>query len=424
MNQITKKSFAGHPCFSPDHADSAVRVHLPVAGRCNIQCNYCNRAYDCVNESRPGVTSSVLTPGQAHYYMEQMSRKMDISVVGIAGPGDPFADPDLTLRTLKLVRRSFPDITLCVSTNGLNLLSSIPVLVTAGVSHVTLTINAVDEQVGAGIYRWIRVNKRVFRGKEAASLLLQAQLAALASLRDHGITVKINTIIIPGVNDHHAVQVAKETARRGADIQNCIPMIPVDGAEFEDMSEPAPDMMKKIRQECGEYLVQMSHCQRCRADAAGLIGEKDPAAWIPELKQAAGMPMNPAENRPYVAVASREGFLVNQHLGEMDQILIYGMGEDNKMYLADKRPAPGKGGGDTRWEKLAATLHDCRAVLVQGAGIRPVAMLEEAGIHVHMVEGLIDDAVNRVFAGVPLTDMSCRTFSCSSGCTGTGGGCG
>ena len=29
-------------------------------GRCNIQCNYCDRKFDCTNESRPGVTSGVL----------------------------------------------------------------------------------------------------------------------------------------------------------------------------------------------------------------------------------------------------------------------------------------------------------------------------------------------------------------------------
>ena len=57
--------FNNHPCFSKDAHKKYGRVHLPVAPRCNIQCNFCNRKYDCMNESRPGVTSAVLTPQQA-----------------------------------------------------------------------------------------------------------------------------------------------------------------------------------------------------------------------------------------------------------------------------------------------------------------------------------------------------------------------
>ncbi|MDV7391825.1 hypothetical protein RZS08_10745, partial [Arthrospira platensis SPKY1] len=81
-----------HPCFNRDVCASVGRVHLPVAPACNIQCNYCNRKFDCVNESRPGVTSSVLSPGQALVYVQKiMEMRNDITVVGIAGPGDPFA---------------------------------------------------------------------------------------------------------------------------------------------------------------------------------------------------------------------------------------------------------------------------------------------------------------------------------------------
>lgn len=51
-----------HPCFNPAVKGQFGRVHLPVAPKCNIKCNFCNRKYDCINESRPGVTSNVLTP--------------------------------------------------------------------------------------------------------------------------------------------------------------------------------------------------------------------------------------------------------------------------------------------------------------------------------------------------------------------------
>ncbi len=60
-----------HPCFNSEARHRTARMHLPVAPKCNIQCNYCNRKFDCVNESRPGVTSAVLTPRQAVNYLDQ-----------------------------------------------------------------------------------------------------------------------------------------------------------------------------------------------------------------------------------------------------------------------------------------------------------------------------------------------------------------
>ena len=56
-----------------------------LAPLCNIQCNFCDRRYDCVNESRPGVTASGLSPHQALSYLDQaLVRDPRIAVVGIA----------------------------------------------------------------------------------------------------------------------------------------------------------------------------------------------------------------------------------------------------------------------------------------------------------------------------------------------------
>ena len=85
-------------------------------------CNFCNRKFDCVNESRPGVTSSLLSPHQALTYVDKtFDKRDDITVVGIAGPGDPFANADETMETLRLVREKYPDVLLCTSSNGLGI---------------------------------------------------------------------------------------------------------------------------------------------------------------------------------------------------------------------------------------------------------------------------------------------------------------
>ena len=80
------RDLSRHPCFNAAVKGSYGRVHLPVAPHCNIRCNYCNRKYDCVNESRPGVTSALLSPVQASLYMEKvLERETRIAVAGIAG---------------------------------------------------------------------------------------------------------------------------------------------------------------------------------------------------------------------------------------------------------------------------------------------------------------------------------------------------
>jgi len=125
-----------HPCFDEEAKHTNARVHLAVAPKCNIQCNYCNRKYDCVNESRPGVTSSILTPGQAAGYLRELDTRLDnLAVVGIAGPGDPFANPEETLETMRRVKADFPEKIFCLSTNGLDLEPYIDEIAELGVSH-------------------------------------------------------------------------------------------------------------------------------------------------------------------------------------------------------------------------------------------------------------------------------------------------
>lgn len=66
----TKADLDNHPCFNKKASASYGRVHLPVAPHCNIQCNFCNRIYDCANENRPGVTAKVQTPDESVKFLE------------------------------------------------------------------------------------------------------------------------------------------------------------------------------------------------------------------------------------------------------------------------------------------------------------------------------------------------------------------
>ena len=264
---------ANHPCFSRDAHKRAGRIHLPVAPECNIQCGYCVRKFDCVNESRPGVASTILTPGEAMDRVRAVVERSggEIAAVGIAGPGDPLAN-EATFETRDLVRREYPESILCVSTNGLMLPDRVNDLVAVGVRSLTVTINAVMPETAAAVYAWVSgENGERLRGIEGAQRLLERQWDGLAKAVRAGLVVKVNSVLIPGVNDFELPAVAMLAAEHGAHLSNILPLIPQ--ARFRTTKPPGPAEIHAARAACGEYLSQMTHCNQCRADACGLIGK-------------------------------------------------------------------------------------------------------------------------------------------------------
>lgn len=252
-----------HPCFSEKVKENFVRIHLPVAPICNIKCNYCNGRYDCVNESRPGITSRAVSPDQAFEHLKLAFKKESrIKVAGIIGPGDPFASPEVTMKTLRLAREGFPDLILCLSTNGPGLSPYMEQLTELRVTHVSVTVNMVDPIIGAKIYAWVRDGNMVYRKEKGAALLLKHQFKAIRMLKEHDIVVKINTVVIPGINEDHVIEVARVMGKLGVDLMNCIPMIPSPQSPFEHIPEPSEKVVSRIRKESERYVPQMRYCTR------------------------------------------------------------------------------------------------------------------------------------------------------------------
>jgi len=415
-----------HPCFNDAARAQHTRVHLPVAPRCNVQCNFCNRKFDCANETRPGVSSVLLSPAQSIIYLKKMIQNGEqVSVVGIAGPGDPFANANETMETLRLVRKEFPDVVLCIATNGLAVLPYVEELAELKVTHVTITVNAIDPAIGEQIYAWVRDNNKLYRGQEGAILLWERQAAAIQALRRHDIIVKINTIIIPGINDTAIEPVAKAVASLGASIMNCMPLYPVEGAAFADLPAPSVDTMHRVRAEAGKYLPLMAHCMRCRADAAGLLGAASSTTTQSLLEACASLPLDGSDKRTLVAVASREGVLVNEHLGHALRFLIYKK-TDSGYECIEERPSPQRGTGDERWNAMLQLLTDCKAIAVEHVGTRPRLVLEKGGLRVVEVSTIIEDALDIAFSGKPVpAHLAGGCTSCGSACkcTGSGEGC-
>jgi nitrogen fixation protein NifB len=269
--RVNKDFIKAHPCFTEEAHTKFSRAHLSVAPACNIQCRYCIRKFDCANESRPGITSKVLTPVEAVERTRVLVERSErLSVVGIAGPGDPLANAP-TFVTMRNIHAEFPDLTLCVSTNGLLLPESLAQLIASGVRSLTVTINAVTPETAEKVYQWVVFQGRRYEGRAAAELLLEKQWQGLEQAVSAGLVVKVNTVFIPGVNEAEIPMIAEQAGKRGAVIMNILPLIPQ--AEFADLKRPSHAELTRMREACRPFIKQMTHCKQCRADACGILGE-------------------------------------------------------------------------------------------------------------------------------------------------------
>ncbi|WP_407189997.1 nitrogenase cofactor biosynthesis protein NifB [Bradyrhizobium centrosematis] len=409
-----------HPCYSEDAHHYYARMHVAVAPACNIQCNYCNRKYDCANESRPGVVSEKLTPEQALRKVIAVATTIpQMTVLGIAGPGDPLANPAKTFKTFELVTKAAPDIKLCLSTNGLALPDYVDTIVKAKIDHVTITVNMIDPQIGAKIYPWIFFNHKRYTGVEAARILTQRQLLGLEMLSDHGILCKINSVMIPGINDDHLVEVNKAVTSRGAFLHNIMPLIsaPDHGTAFglKGQRGPTAQELKALQDACEGQISMMRHCRQCRADAVGLLGEDRSAQFSMDQVMKMDVRYDLEKRKAYqkrmedkrvskvaigqhgltevreemsaitllVAVATKGSGLINEHFGHAKELLVYELSTSGAKLIGPRRVQGYCQGGYGEEEKLSAIMRDirdCHAVFVAKIGGSPKTNLIKEGI--------------------------------------------
>lgn len=260
-----------HPCFSGEAHFKYGRIHLPVSPSCNIQCKFCKRKFNKF-ENRPGVTGELLTPNGALEILEKALKLCpDITVAGIAGPGDTLATPH-ALDTFELIHGKYPELIKCMSTNGLLLEEKAERIVKAGVKTITVTVNAVRADILQKICSHIVYNGQIIVGEEAALRLISAQLAGIKKISERGIPVKINTVLIPGVNDGHIGEIAWMTSSAGASLINIIPLIPQH--EMQNFRPPNCGELNIAREAAEKYLSVFRHCRQCRADACGIPGKE------------------------------------------------------------------------------------------------------------------------------------------------------
>ncbi|WP_101340839.1 nitrogenase cofactor biosynthesis protein NifB [Cereibacter azotoformans] len=410
-----------HPCYSEEAHHYFARMHVSVAPACNIQCNYCNRKYDCANESRPGVVSERLTPEQAARKVLAVAAEVpQLSVLGIAGPGDAAYDWKKTKATFDLVQAQLPDIKLCLSSNGLAVPDHVEEIVAMNIDHVTLTINTLDPEVGAKIYPWVFFRGRRHEGVKGAAILLARQMEALEMLVARGVLVKVNSVLIPGINEAGMVELNRVVKAKGAFLHNIMPLIsdPAHGTHFGLTGQRGPTAaeLRAVQDQCGDGANLMKHCRQCRADAVGMLGEDrgqeftldklpETIAEDGEEKRAAyrdWVSRERADRRAaaeaaqaeaafvaapplLVGVCTKGGGRINQHFGHATEFQIYEVDATGVRFITHRRAdnycVGGHGEGD-RLSEIIRTLEGVPVVLCARIGEAPRAKMAEVGIEV------------------------------------------
>ena len=117
-----------------------------------------------------------------------------------------------------------------------------------------------------------------------------------------------------------------------------------------------------------------------------------------------------------VAVATLEGVLVNQHLGEACQFAVFT--RESGAFASLKPVRPRLRAADSNDGTLWPILHDCRAGVGGHAGESPKSALASKGIRVVMMEGLIEEGLDAVYRNAEIRAPLRKQHRCGSGSGG------
>ena len=369
------------------HAAEPPGCTLPVAPQAVCRVRY----------ARDNQTRQALNPSEV---VAEIDRYPGLTRVELDGPGDPLASMATTLATLTVLRQHRPEVTIGLTTVGLQAAERAAELAAAGVARVTLLVDTLDAATAERLYAWIRPGKKNIPLPEAVPVLLDAQARAVPALAAAGLAVTIRTTVYPGVNAHQIPALAETLAELGATALHLVPFLPDPGRT--DAPPPATRVhMNELAKLTSRFVPTTSLVMAvadCGCDCGPRCGSGTTCGCGAATPVQTGLPQ-PTTERPRVAVVSATGMEVDLHLGQARTLLIYGPREDGLTCLLETRPTPDPGSGEARWQQLAETLPDCFALLAASAGLRPREILGHHGIRVLVGEQDIEGTVDVLYGG-------------------------
>lgn len=386
-----------HPCFNNCDFHNAI-IHLPVASRGNIQYKD-NTLKSCPDISLAGDGKGVISPCEAMgRFIETKKSIPYLTVAAIAGPGEALADFDAVKETFRLIRHRNPETLLCLSTNGLMLPIYANHLISLGVNYVTVTVNTINPETGAGIYDHITYLGHKYFGAEGANILLQNQLSGISYLASRGISVRMNIPVMKGINEYEIRDIVKMAKECGCKLTNIIKLVPDKRNAENGLETYSSDELSDFRKKCETVAPQSYYCKPCYASTVETLNTRISMEFEEETAVI-----------PYrFAVCSRNRTLTDQHFGHATKFHIYDYKNDVITFMED-RPIEQYCHGTSedkeagRIYHLIKAIEDCNCVICMRIGVCPSSALKEKNIDVYTTYNLIEDgireAVSRLYSG-------------------------
>ena len=331
-----------------------------------------------------------ITPGEAIAWIGDLIKGgKEIKGVEIKGPGDALAIPQVLLKTLELLKNSYPEIEVGLTTLGLGAAKMAEDLAEYNIGQVTIEVEAIDPEIIQKIYAWVRPGRKTIPLAKAAPILAENQQEAVAAFVQAGFKVRIQTTVYPGINDLHVETIAQTMAKLGAASMAILPFRRDEESEENALESCDTALLSAARKQAAVHLK---------------VDDKATASVIPpptiDIMETGALLPKPTKERPNVAVASSNGMDVDLHLGQAERMLIYGPRDDGLACLLEARKTPESESGSLRWQKLAQEcLHDCFALLAANAGENPKKILADLGIKVIIKEDDIEGLVDLLYGG-------------------------
>jgi len=173
----------------------ALSLRISVTDRCDLRCAYCMPAQGIRLVDR----SEILSYEEIMRFVQLVGRRYPVSQVRITG-GEPLVRPGLEALIAMLRQAGVPEIAL--TTNAQQLAARAIALKEAGLDRVNISLDSLKPDVFA----------RITRGGILEKTLDGIQAARRAGLQP----VKLNTVVLRGLNDQEAPDLARFALRKGA----------------------------------------------------------------------------------------------------------------------------------------------------------------------------------------------------------------
>ncbi|BBH15904.1 GTP 3',8-cyclase [Nocardioides baekrokdamisoli] len=193
----------------------ATDLRVSVTDRCNLRCTYCMPAEGLAWLPSP----SLLSDDEIVRLVTIGVRDLGITSVRFTG-GEPLIRPGL-LGIVAAVRAFSADVELSITTNGLGLARLAVPLADAGLNRVNVSLDTIRPETYVDLTRRDRLHD-VIEGLEAASA------AGLGP-------VKVNAVLMRGVNDDQAPELLAWALERGYELR-FIEHMPLDAQHGWDRS--------------------------------------------------------------------------------------------------------------------------------------------------------------------------------------------